>query len=106
MSEELKKIISKIAIYPASKSGKVLANGTLFLAGGKIGIRFKLIDGKNGVFPSLPRHQGTDKNWYDDVYLPDRQDRDALSGIILDAYKASIANPKNEAVPGQTNAPF
>ncbi len=47
---------------------------------------FKVIDGKNGLFVSMPREQGKNGMWYDTVAPLTKQVREHLSHIVLDAY--------------------
>ncbi len=46
----------------------------------------KVVEGKNGVFVSLPREQGNDGQWYDTVIPVTREVRQQLSPIVLTAF--------------------
>ena len=47
---------------------------------------FKVIDGKNGLFVSMPREQGKNGQWYDTVAPLNKEVREHLSHIVLGAY--------------------
>ena len=48
----------------------------------------KVIEGKNGLFVSMPREQGKDGNWYDTVRPLSKQVREQLSRAVLEAYES------------------
>ncbi len=47
---------------------------------------FKVVDGKKGLFVSMPREQGKNGQWYDSVVPLSREAREKLSTIVLEAY--------------------
>jgi len=47
----------------------------------------RVVSGVNGLFVSMPCHQGKDGKWYDTVYPVTREKRQELSELILQAYK-------------------
>jgi stage V sporulation protein G len=47
---------------------------------------FRVIDGKNGVFVSMPREKGKDDKWYDSCYPSDLSVKIALEKLVLDKY--------------------
>jgi stage V sporulation protein G len=49
---------------------------------------FKVVDGKKGLFVSMPREQGRNGQWYDSVIPLSKEARDKLSNIVLEAYNA------------------
>ncbi len=49
-----------------------------------MGIR--VVEGKNGLFVSMPRRQGKDGNWYDRVIPLTREVRQQISQVVLAAY--------------------
>ena len=48
----------------------------------------KIVDGKNGLFVSMPREQGKNGQWYDTVLPLTKQAREQLSQVVLDAYES------------------
>lgn len=51
-----------------------------------------VIEGKNGLFVSMPREQGKDGNWYDAVIPLTKEARQQVSELVLKAYQ-SDADP-------------
>ena len=49
---------------------------------------FRVVDGKRGLFVSLPRQQGKDGKWYETVQTLDEGTRSGLNELILEAYAA------------------
>ncbi len=47
---------------------------------------FKVVDGKNGLFVSMPREQGKNGQWYDSVIPLTKQAREALTELVLEAF--------------------
>ena len=58
-----------------------LAVGESFLIKG-----LRVVQGKNGVFVSMPRQQGKDGKWYETVSPLDEGTRTGLNELILGAY--------------------
>jgi stage V sporulation protein G len=46
----------------------------------------KIVEGKNGLFVSMPRELGKNGQWYDTVIPLTKQARAQLSQVVLDAY--------------------
>ncbi len=46
----------------------------------------KLVDGKNGLFVSMPREKGKDGKWYDTFMPVTKEAGQALSDIVMAAY--------------------
>ena len=59
----------------------VSVSGTLLIRG------FRVVDGKNGLFVSMPRRQGRDGQWYETVTPLSDEVRGRLSGLVLGAYQ-------------------
>lgn len=47
----------------------------------------RVVLGVNGLFVSMPCHQGKDGKWYNTVYPATREKRKELNELILQAYK-------------------
>jgi len=47
----------------------------------------KVVEGKNGLFVSMPREKGKDGKWYDTAHPLTREFRDSLNEIVLQAYE-------------------
>lgn len=48
----------------------------------------KVIEGKKGLFVSMPREQGKDGNWYDTVVPLSKEARQQIAETVLHAYHA------------------
>jgi len=51
----------------------------------------RVMDGKNGLFVSMPREQGKDKKWYDSVRCLNKDVQQQLAEAVLDAYQTDRA---------------
>lgn len=48
----------------------------------------RVVEGKNGLFVSMPQEQGKDGNWYDTVLPLSKEVRQQVSEVVLSAYQA------------------
>lgn len=48
----------------------------------------KVVEGKKGMFVSMPREQGKDGNWYDTVVPLTKEVRRQIAEAVLNAYRA------------------
>ncbi|MBI3011903.1 MAG: septation protein SpoVG family protein [Candidatus Omnitrophica bacterium] len=58
-----------------------LAVGDTFLIKG-----LRVVEGKNGLFVSMPRQQGKDQKWYDSVVALTKEAKQEVSRVVLEAY--------------------
>lgn len=73
-------------IYKLEGESKLKAFVDISLAGLVVkGLR--IVEGQNGLFVSMPRHQGKDGRWYNTVYPTTKEVQQELSQLILSAYK-------------------
>ena len=49
----------------------------------------KVVEGKKGLFVSMPREQGKDGNWYDTVIPLTKEVRQHVSEVVLQAYQST-----------------
>ncbi len=49
---------------------------------------FRIVEGSNGTFLGMPRHQGKDGRWYNTVYPTTKELQKELSDVVLSAYGA------------------
>ena len=96
MTQEL---FTNVRIFPVSV-GNIKANGKVVVAG-VVEVSFKIIEGKNGLFASLPSTKGKDDNYYQDVKLLDKDNYESFQKTVLEAY----ANPVVEAPKVKSNQP-
>jgi stage V sporulation protein G len=59
----------------------VVVNDILLLRG------LRIIEGKKGLFVSMPKQQGKDSRWYDTVRPLSKELREEISRVVLNAYE-------------------
>jgi len=47
----------------------------------------RIVDGNNGLFVGMPRHQGKDGKWYNTIYPTTKEIQKQISDIVLAAYQ-------------------
>ncbi|MBM3246761.1 MAG: septation protein spoVG [Candidatus Omnitrophica bacterium] len=78
--------ISVSRIYKVDGDSKLKAFVDISLAGIVVkGLR--VVHGSNGLFVSMPRHQGKDGKWYNTVYPVNKDIQKQLNDLILAAYQ-------------------
>ncbi|MFZ2357283.1 MAG: SpoVG family protein [Candidatus Omnitrophota bacterium] len=72
-------------IYKIDGDSKLKAFADVLLSGVLVkGLR--VVDGSNGLFVGMPRHQGKDGKWYDTVYPTTKEIKQELTDLVLTAY--------------------
>ena len=56
---------------------------------------FKLIEGINGLFVSMPSQKGNDDEYYDTIWVESKQLREELSTLAITEYQNSSASDTN-----------
>ena len=59
----------------------IIVNDCLLIKG------VRVMEGKNGLFVSMPREQAKDEKWYDTVRCLTQEVRDQITEVVLQAYK-------------------
>jgi stage V sporulation protein G len=59
-----------------------LAIGEMLLVKG-----LRVVEGKQGLFVSMPRQQGKDAKWYESVVALTKEAKDEISRVVLEAYR-------------------
>ena len=81
--------------------GKIRAFFDLRTQEGMVIKGFKLVEGINGMFVGMPSQKGKDEEYFDTVFM-DRDLRDELGQVAVDAYNNENFNSSNqEASPKQ-----
>ena len=65
-----------------------LSIGDAFLIKG-----LRVVEGKNGLFVSMPRQLGKDTKWYDSVVALTKEAKEAVGRVVLEAYDAEEGAP-------------
>ncbi len=64
-----------------------VALGNQFLIKG-----LRVVQGKNGLFVSMPRQQGKDNHWYNSVEALTKEAKAEVGRIVLEAYEQQTAS--------------
>lgn len=101
---QMKEMITEVRMNPSDHS-VVKANGT-FTIGGALAIRFTIINGKNGMFVSLPRQESKKEKgkWFDDVFPINRDARTELESVLLTEYEKALK--QGPTAPAKKETPF
>lgn len=105
MSTEL---FTNLKLYPTKKQDKVLAFGSVVIAG-TVQVNFSVRKSAKGLWVSLPSHKGKDKEggdkWFKDVWLPDESVRNQFEKVIIDAFeqKNGGQQPTGQQSAGEEN---
>lgn len=71
-----------------------------------IGIKgFKIVEGQNGLFVSLPSSKGKDGKWYDNVFMS-KEMRDKLNEMALNEYNQQTGNTASSSILDEDDTPF
>lgn len=66
---------------PLKAFADIVINNALLIKG------IMVMDGKNGLFVSMPKEQAKDKKWYEKVKCLSRDVQGQISEVVLSAYK-------------------
>ncbi len=73
-------------IYRVDGDSKLKAFVDIALAGVVVkGLR--IVNGSNGLFLSMPRHQGKDGKWYNTVYPLTKEIQKKMNDLVMAAYE-------------------
>lgn len=72
-------------IHKVDGDSKLKAFVDISLAGVVIS-GLKVVDGSNGLFVGMPRHQGKDGKWYNTVYPASKEMQQQINDLVLAAY--------------------
>ena len=82
------KRINRVEGTSATRAYCDVALGGAFLIKG-----LTVVNGKNGLFVSMPREQSKNGQWYDTVVPLSKEAREHLSQVVLEAFEAGIEQP-------------
>ena len=85
MSEQLSFKVERI--HRLEKDGAVKAFVDLAINGAVLLKGLRIVEGEKGIFVAMPKTQGKDQRWYDNIRLLTKDVRAQVSKIILDDYK-------------------
>ena len=86
MAKQVEVSIKRIHRFDGEGPGRAFCDVAIAEAFLITGIR--VIEGKKGLFVSMPREQGKDGNWYDTVVPLTKEARAQITQAVLDAYQS------------------
>lgn len=102
MSQEL---FSGIEVTPVANAGKLKASGKVLIAG-VVSVKFRVMEGTNGLFVALPSTKGKDGKYYAEVFIPDETTRQQLQEVVLSTLSKGGAKPAAKKTPVVDDNPF
>lgn len=84
VDQELK--LSVARIHKLDGSGSTKAFCDLSVMGNLIIKGIRVVDGERGLFVSMPREEGKDGKWYNTVIPLNREVKDEIEKLVLEAY--------------------
>lgn len=82
----MKNEIEVVRINRLDGEGSCKAFCDIALFGALIIKGLRIVDGKKGLFVSMPREQGKDGKWYDSVRLLNDEVKKVVQSTVLEAY--------------------
>lgn len=80
--------VQKMFVIPDAGSLKgfadLIINDELVIKG------LRIIEGKKGLFVAMPREQGKDNKWYEQVTLTNKEAFDRISEVVLNHYNEQV----------------
>lgn len=58
----------------------IAVNGSLLFKG------LRVVEGRQGLFVSMPREKGKDNRWYETIHPMSKEVKEQISAIVLSAY--------------------
>ena len=96
-----------IKLYPVNGNSAIKANGS-FVYNEAVRISCTVVQGKNGLFVSLPREKYKDKTtqeekWADKVFFTDETTRKQLNDVVVSAYQGQTGGVSQGSSPEPTS---
>lgn len=85
MSEKLEFKVNRI--YRYNGESKIKAFVDLVIGDSLLIKGVRIVDGKKGLFVSMPQEKGKDNHWYDVVQPIKKEVRVEISNLVINAYK-------------------
>lgn len=102
-------VISNVKVFPVdNKNAPAVKANVYFTVSGLLNVKAAIMDGKNGLFVSLPGRWGKnaegEKTWYSDVKTASKQATASLNDAILAAYREEVGTTPSAG--GTDDIPF
>lgn len=79
--------VEVLRLHRLSGESSLKAFADVSFAGVFIVKGIKVVEGKNGLFVSMPSEKGKDGKWYNIAHPLTREFRDSLNEVVLQAYE-------------------
>ena len=79
--------VEVLRLHRLSGDSSLKAFADVSFAGAFIVKGIKVVEGKKGLFVSMPSEKGKDGKWYDIAHPLTKEFREALSEVVLEAYE-------------------
>ncbi|MDD5136309.1 MAG: SpoVG family protein [Candidatus Omnitrophica bacterium] len=84
MTQELKMAVTRL--HKLDGTGATKAFCDLSILDSLVINGLRVVEGKDGLFVSMPREEGRDGKWYNTVIPLKREVKDAIERVVLEAY--------------------
>ena len=79
--------VEVLRLHRLSGDSSLKAFADVSFAGAFIVKGIKVVEGKKGLFVSMPSEKGKDGKWYDIAHPLTKEFREALNEVVLEAYE-------------------
>ncbi len=79
--------VEVLRLHRLSGDSSLKAFADVSFAGAFIVKGIKVVEGKKGLFVSMPSEKGKDGKWYDTAHPLTKEFREALNEVVLEAYE-------------------
>lgn len=90
MTEQLELSVRRMNMLTGDGSLKALCD--LEIAGAFLIKGLRVVDGKKGLFVSMPRQQGKDSRWFDSVEALTKEAKAEVERLVLEAYREQTSS--------------
>ncbi|MDD5421946.1 MAG: SpoVG family protein [Candidatus Omnitrophota bacterium] len=84
IKDDLKLEVSRLHKLDGSGATKAFCDISIF--GSLVINGLRVVEGKDGLFVSMPREEGKDGKWYNTVIPLNRDVKDEIEKVVLEAY--------------------
>lgn len=86
-----KQIVKIERIHPLNGEGATKAFCDITILDTFLVKGLRIVQGKDGLFLSMPREQGRDGKWYDTFFPTSKETRQALQSLVLEEFTGCAA---------------
>ena len=95
----MESIVSSVNVYLFEKDGVNLkAFCDVCFAGQFVAKGFKIVDGKNGLFVSMPSQKNKNDEYQDTIFPITKESREDLISKVLEAYNKKLSESSDKTI--------